>query len=329
MRIVFAGTPTVAVPTLRALVAGPHEVVGVVTRPDAPLGRKRVLTPSPVAEAAEELHVPVVKAARLDEDATASILELEPDLGVVVAYGGLVREPLLSAPAHGWINLHFSLLPRWRGAAPVQRAVIAGDQQTGAAVFRLVPQLDAGDVYDTLVRPIGTDETAGDVLESLSCVGAELVARVVDRIADGTAETAPQHGEPTLAPKLTIDDAALDLTQDARAVYARLRGVTPEPGAFFGVGGVRVKVLRASRSGAEQLEPGELALAGGRAFVGTGSSPLELVTVQPAGKRPMPGADWLRGLTPGVRADVPGPAAGPGPGPATSPESASRGEEHA
>ena len=304
MRIVFAGTPEPAVPTLRTLAGGRHEIVAVVTRPDAQLGRRRVLTASPVARSAAELGLPVVKTARLDADVTERILELEPDLGVVVAYGALVREPLLSAPQHGWINLHFSLLPRWRGAAPVQRAVMAGDRVTGAAVFDLVPQLDAGDVYDSFEREIGADETSGDLLESLAVDGAELVRRVVDDIAAGTALAKPQVGSATLAPKLTIDDARLDLSDDAFSVYARLRGVTPEPGAFFVVGENRVKVLAASRSGAAPLAPGELVLNGSRALIGTGTAPLELVTVQPAGKRAMSGADWMRGLASGMRAEV-------------------------
>ncbi|MHA7986532.1 methionyl-tRNA formyltransferase [Rathayibacter sp. CAU 1779] len=303
MRIVFAGTPNAAVPTLRTLAGGDHEIVCVVTRPDAPLGRKRVLTPSPVAQAAAELGLPVLKTARLDAEATDGILQTRPELGVVVAYGGLVREPLLSAPDHGWINLHFSLLPRWRGAAPVQRALIAGDDRTGAAVFRLVPELDAGAVYDVIERPVGADETAGELLDSLAVAGAELVSRVVDAIARGTAVATSQQGEPTLAPKLTLDDARLDVRQDARAVYARIRGVTPEPGAFVTVGGTRVKVLAAARSAVEQLSPGELRLHGSRAYLGTASAPLELVTVQPAGKRAMAGADWLRGLQGGARVD--------------------------
>ncbi|GAB3607901.1 methionyl-tRNA formyltransferase [Humibacter ginsengiterrae] len=304
MRIVFAGTPSAAVPTLQMLAGGPHDVALVVTRPDAPLGRKRVLTPSPVARAAGALGLPALKTARLDDEATERILQTGAELGVVVAYGGLVREPLLSAPAHGWINLHFSLLPRWRGAAPVQRALIAGDETIGAAVFRLVPELDAGDVYDALERPIGADETAGDLLESIAVDGAGLVARVVDGIADGAAAATPQVGETTLAPKLTLDDARLDLTRDAREVYARLRGVTPEPGAFFTIGGTRVKVLAAARSASEPLPAGTLRLHGSRAYLGTGTSPLELLTVQPAGKRAMAAADWLRGLPQDASADV-------------------------
>ena len=166
LRLVFAGTPAAAVPSLERLAASGHEVVAVVTRPAAPLGRKRVLTPSPVAAAAERLGIHVIEAARLDDDATGRVGALRPDLGVIVAYGGLVREPLLSTPTHGWINLHFSLLPAWRGAAPVQHALIAGDAETGASVFRLVPELDAGDVFGMRARAIGPDETAGQLLEA-------------------------------------------------------------------------------------------------------------------------------------------------------------------
>lgn len=295
MRIVFAGTPAVAIPSLAA-VAARHEVVAVVTREDAPLGRKRVLTPSPVAEEATRLGLPVIKANRLREEVTERIAELQPDLGVVVAYGGLVREPLLSLPRLGWVNLHFSLLPRWRGAAPVQHAVIAGDTETGAAVFRLVPELDAGDVYAELRRPIGPDETAGELLDALAVDGAGLLADTTDALAAGTAVAVPQQGDVTLAPKLSLDDARLDLTQPAERVYARLRGVTPEPGAFALLGGERFKLHAARRTtGEPPLAPGAVEARGRRVLLGTGTDPLELVTVQPAGKRAMPAADWLRG----------------------------------
>lgn len=297
MRIVFAGTPAVAIPSLEA-VAARHEVVAVVTREDAPLGRKRVLTPSPVAEAADRLGLPVLKANRLGDEVTERIRSLAPDLGVVVAYGGLVREPLLSLPRLGWVNLHFSLLPRWRGAAPVQRAVIAGDRETGAAVFHLVPELDAGDVYAELRRPIGPDETAGELLAALSVEGAALLADTADALAAGTAASAPQQGEVTLARKLTIDDARLDLSEPADRVYARLRGVTPEPGAFALFGEERFKIHAARRTrGEAPLDPGVVEAREGRILVGTGTEPIELVTVQPAGKRAMPAADWLRGAT--------------------------------
>jgi methionyl-tRNA formyltransferase len=239
----------------------------------------------------------VIRADRLDEDATGRIAALAPDLGVIVAYGGLVREPLLSAPRHGWINLHFSLLPRWRGAAPVQRAIIAGDQETGASVFQLVPDLDAGDVYATESRPIGRNQTAGHLLDALAASGAALVARVVDELAAGTAVATPQSGDATPAPKLTLDDGRLDWTEDAAAVDARVRGVTPEPGAFTMLDDGRLKVHAASIAhDVPRLEPGRIEERGGRVYVGTGTVPLELLEVQPAGKRAMPAADWWRGL---------------------------------
>lgn len=296
MRLVFAGTPAVAVPSLRALAAGPHEIAAVITRSDAPLGRKRVLTPSPVAQVADELAIPVIKADRLDAEVTARIAELEPDLGVIVAYGGLVREPLLSTPAHGWINLHFSLLPRWRGAAPVQRALMAGDAVTGASVFQLVAALDAGDVFAEERYEVPAGATSATVLDDLAEIGAPLLAGVVDGIADGSAVATPQQGEPTLAPKLTLDDGALDLTRDAETLLHQIAGVTPEPGAHTTFDGARFKVLRAAPSDAPPLPPGRVAASGKDVVVGTGTTPLRLDTVQPAGKGAMNASDWFRGL---------------------------------
>ncbi|MDQ1117270.1 methionyl-tRNA formyltransferase [Microbacterium testaceum] len=273
MRLVFAGTPAVAVPSLRALASGPHEIAAVVTRGDAPLGRKRVLTPSPVAQAAVDLGLPVIKADRLDAETTERITALEPDLGVIVAYGGLVREPLLTTPTNGWINLHFSLLPRWRGAAPVQRALIAGDTVTGASVFQLVAALDAGDVFAEERYEIPGDATAAEVLDDLAGIGAPLLARVVDAIAGGTAVSAPQQGEPTLAPKLTLEDGALDFTQDADVLLHRIAGVTPEPGAHTTLDGARFKVLRAVSTDEPPLPPGRVTASGKNVIVGTGSRP--------------------------------------------------------
>ena len=295
LRIAFAGSPAAAVPSLRRLAASPHELVAVITRDDSPRGRKRVLTPTPVAEAAEELGLPVIRANRL-AGVQDQLLALNADLGVVVAYGGLIREPLLSAPRLGWINLHFSLLPRWRGAAPVQHAIIAGDTETGAAVFRLVDELDAGPVYAELRRPIGRHETAGHLLDELATSGAELLNKVVDTLADGSAEPTEQRGEVTLAPKLGLADARIDWSQPADRVFARIRGVTPEPGAFTELDEARVKVLDAAVDhDGTTLPPGSFELRGGRLLAGTGSAPIELVTVQPAGKRPMSGVDWWRG----------------------------------
>ena len=295
MRLVFAGTPSAAVPTLRRL-AGEHDIAAVVTRPDAPLGRRRVLTPSPVAQAAAELGLPVIAAARLDDAVTAAIAELDAELGVIVAYGGLVREPLLSTPAKGWINLHFSLLPSWRGAAPVQRALIAGDPELGASVFQLVPALDAGDVFAARVVDVDEEATADAALEALSIDGAALTAEVVAAIADGSAVAVPQQGEPTLAPKLTLDDGLIDWAQPLSRVFARFRGVTPEPGAHTTVDGLRLKILEAAPSvGADALEPGQIAATKSTLLIGTASEPLAVTRVQPAGKGAMNAVDWWRG----------------------------------
>jgi len=296
VRLVFAGTPAAAVPALRALAASEHEVAAVVTRADAPIGRKRVLTPSPVASVADELGLPVLKANRLDDEVTDRIAALEPDLGVIVAYGGLVRARLLAVPRLGWINLHFSLLPRWRGAAPVQRALMAGDELIGASVFQLVAALDAGDVYAETTQEVG-ESTAGELLETLASSGAALTVGVVDDLAAGRAVAVPQSGDVTLAPKLDVTDGRIDWTLPSGRVLALVRGVTPEPGASTSLGELRVKVLAVRAAAADEpLEPGRLRVDAGRALVGTGDGVVELVTVQPAGKNPMPAVAWARGL---------------------------------
>ncbi len=295
MRLVFAGTPAAAVPTLRRL-ATSHDIAAVVTRPDAALGRRRVLTPSPVAQAALELGLPVIKAARLDDAATAEIAALEVELGVIVAYGGLVREPLLSMPTRGWINLHFSLLPAWRGAAPVQRALIAGDDVLGASVFQLVAELDAGDVYATREIEVAETATAGEALDTLAHDGADLTAQVVDAIADGTADARPQVGEPSFAAKLSHDDGLLDWNAPLDTVFARFRGATPEPGAHTTVGGQALKVLEAvPAADAEPLAPGRFRGTKKALLIGTGSGALAVTRVQPAGKGAMNAVDWWRG----------------------------------
>ena len=294
LRLVFAGSPAAAVPSLEALLASEHEVVAVITREDSPQGRRSILTPTPVADAAGDVEV--IKANRLAGAASDRVAELAPDLGVIVAYGGLVREPLLSTPRLGWINLHFSLLPRWRGAAPVQRAIIAGDEQTGAAVFQLVAELDAGDVFGQITETIGRHQTAGSLLDQLSNSGAALLTRVVDELGAGTAVSHPQVGEVTLAPKLTLPDGAIDWSQQSEAVANLIRGVTPEPGAFTTLDGARLKVLDAHVAReAPRLQPGHFALESRRVLVGTASDPIELVTVLPAGKRAMAAVDWWRG----------------------------------
>lgn len=296
MRIVFAGTPEAAVPSLSALHAAGHEIAAVVTRPDAPLGRKRVLTPSPVAARAAELGLPVLKTARLDEEATRRLDALGAELGVVVAYGGLVREPLLRAPVHGWINLHFSLLPAWRGAAPVQRALMAGQEETGISVFRLEEGLDTGPVHRMRRVPIAPQETAGELLERLAREGvAELLAAVED-VAAGR-EPQPQTGTPSHAAKLASADGEIDWRRPAREVSARIRGTSPEPGAVAHLGQERVKVLRIrpARPQDPVLPAGRLRIEDGRLLVGTADAPLELERVQPGGRRAMGGMDWARG----------------------------------
>ncbi|MBW4043271.1 MAG: methionyl-tRNA formyltransferase [Acidobacteria bacterium] len=296
MRLIFAGTPEAAVPSLEALAASEHEVLTVVTRPPAPLGRKRVLTPSPVESVATSLGVPVLRAARLGADETAALTAQAADLAVIVAYGGLVAEPLLSAPRLGWVNLHFSLLPRWRGAAPVQRAVIAGDEVTGVEVFQLERGLDTGPVLASEAVPIGALETAGHLLGRLAPIGARVLVATVDRLADGTAVAVPQVGEPTLAPKLVLADGRLDWSQPADRVFARVRGCTPEPGAWTTVGDRRLKVLEAAPArGAAATSPGVVIREAARVLVGCGESALELVRVQPEGRGAMPADAWLRG----------------------------------
>lgn len=296
LRLVFAGSPQAAVPSLRVLAASNHEVTAVITRADSPHGRRGVLTPTPVADVAVELGIRTIRTNRLVGQATETVEELAPDLGVIVAYGGLVREPLLSTPRLGWINLHFSLLPRWRGAAPVQRAIIAGDDVTGATVFQLVPELDAGDVFGRMTEPIGRLQTAGNLLDSLAASGAELLLRVVDALADGTARAEVQQGDVTLAPKLTLGDGQIDWTLSAEQVSAHVRGVTPEPGAFTTIDGSRLKVIGAVIArDTVRLAPGALSLEGKHVVIGTATQPLQLLVVHPAGRKQMDAASWWRG----------------------------------
>ncbi|MEB4616255.1 methionyl-tRNA formyltransferase [Leucobacter sp. M11] len=298
MRIVFAGTPEVAVPSLEALVGAGHEVLAVVTREDAPVGRKRVLTASPVARAAERLGLPTIKANRLDDAVTAQIESLAPELGVVVAYGGLIREPLLSLPRLGWINLHFSELPRWRGAAPVQRALMAGETRLGLAVFRLVAALDAGAVLTEDALEVTPGTSADDALSALALSGTAALLDAVAGLGDGSLTAREQLGEASYAHKLEREDGRLDPRQPAAAVLAHWAGVTSEPGAFLDVEGQSVKVpeLRAVAlpEGEAVPTPGVARLLGATVLLGTGDGVLELVRVQPAGKAAMNAADWVR-----------------------------------
>lgn len=301
MRIIFAGTPEFAVPSLRALVAHGHDIAGVITREDAPLGRKRVLTPSPVALAAEELGLPVLKSNRLDDAAHSWARELHAELGVIVAYGGLVREPLLSLPALGWINLHFSDLPRWRGAAPVQRALAAGEQRLSVTAFRLVEALDAGDVLSRDAREFAPGTSAGEALTELSQFGTGALLEAIAKLAQDPEAGEPQRGETSYAHKLTREDGKLDLTLGTRAVLAQWAGMTPEPGAYalHDEAPLKIHELRlvpeAPASSAAELRAGSVTLDAGRVLLHLGDGALEVVRVQPAGKPAMAAADWLRG----------------------------------
>lgn len=303
LRIVFAGSPAVAVPSLQSLATTEHSVVGAITRDDSRQGRKGVLTQTPVAVAASDLGIPVIKANRLDDAATQAVRALAPDLGVIVAYGGLVKHPLLSLPRLGWINLHFSLLPRWRGAAPVQHAIMAGDDITGASVFQLVPELDAGDIFGRMTAPIGKHQTAGGLLDSLAASGVELLTRVVSAIADGTARAEPQAGDVTIAPKLSSEAGEIDWTAPAETIDNLIRAVTPEPGASTIVDGARLKILQAARAhDVAPIAPGAFASVGKTIVVGTATEPIELLRVQPAGRTAMDAAAWWRGRPQAPRA---------------------------
>ncbi|HKU28871.1 methionyl-tRNA formyltransferase [Arthrobacter sp. NyZ413] len=297
MRVLFAGTPAVAVPSLEALIGAGFDVVAVLTRPDAPTGRKRIMTPSPVAARASELGIDLIHASKVDAGVTERIAGYQPDVAAIVAYGGLIPKAALGVPRHGWINLHFSLLPAWRGAAPVQRSVIAGDDVTGAATFLLEEGLDTGPVFGTLTETVRPEDTAGDLLERLSLSGAVLLSQTLSAIDAGKAAPQPQQGDVSLAPKLTLDDGRLDWRQPALAINRRSRGVTPEPGAWTMLDGQRVKLEPvAMRPDVRDLAPGHLRAEGRNVLVGTGSHAVQLGRIQPAGKKMMPSADWARGL---------------------------------
>ncbi|GLV73486.1 methionyl-tRNA formyltransferase [Streptomyces hygroscopicus] len=300
MRLVFAGTPEVALPALDALIASErHEVVAVVTRPDAPAGRGRRMVASPVAERAGEAGIEVLKPARpRDPEFLARLGEIAPDCCPVVAYGALLPKAALDIPAHGWVNLHFSLLPAWRGAAPVQHAVLAGDEMTGASTFQIEEGLDSGPVFGVVTEEVRATDTSGDLLTRLAFAGAGLLEATMDGIENGTLRPVPQPAEGvSLAPKITVEDAEIDWTAPALRVDRLVRACTPAPGAWTTFRGERLKVVSA-RPVADRtdLEPGRLAATKKAVYVGTGSHAVELTWVRPQGKKPMPAADWARGV---------------------------------
>ncbi|MEU4474127.1 methionyl-tRNA formyltransferase [Micromonospora sp. NPDC023888] len=306
MRVIFAGTPAVAVPALAAVAASRHDLLAVVTRPDAPAGRGRGLSRSPVGEWADAQGVEVLTPARpRDPEFLDRLRELAPDCVPVVAYGALVPPAALEIPRHGWINLHFSLLPAWRGAAPVQHAVLHGDELTGASVFQLEEGLDTGPVYGTLTDEIRAADTSGDLLERLADSGAGLLVAVLDAIADGTARAEPQPADGvSLAPKLTVDDARVRWGDPAFAVDRRIRACTPAPGGWTTFRGERVKLgpVVPVPDGPD-LKPGELLVEKARVLAGTATVPVRLGEVRAAGKRAMGATDWARGVRVGAGED--------------------------
>ncbi|MFD5449141.1 methionyl-tRNA formyltransferase [Streptomyces sp. NPDC003470] len=300
MKLVFAGTPEVAVPALDALIAsGRHEVAAVVTRPDAPAGRGRRLVASPVAERAEEAGIEVLKPAKpRDPEFLERLREIAPDCCPVVAYGALLPRVALDVPAQGWVNLHFSLLPAWRGAAPVQHALMAGDEITGASTFLIEEGLDSGPVYGTVTETIRPTDTSGDLLTRLAFAGAGLLAATMDGIEDGSLKAVPQPAEGvTLAPKITVEDARIDWAAPALRVDRVVRGCTPAPGAWTTFRGERLKLVQARPvPDRTDLAPGQLAAGKNDVYAGTGSYAVELLWVQAQGKKPMRAADWARGV---------------------------------
>jgi methionyl-tRNA formyltransferase len=299
VRIVFGGTPDVAIPSLDALVKSRHEILAVVTRPDAPSGRGKKLAASPVALRASELGIELLKPQRpRDEEFVERLTELAPDCCPVVAYGALLPQRVLDIPRHGWVNLHFSVLPAWRGAAPVQRAILAGDQSTGATTFQIVLELDAGPIFASVTEPIRPEDTAGDLLHRLSLSGAQLLVDTVDGIEDGTLTPSPQpeaDAQVSYASKITVQDAEIDWSQPADVIDRLIRGCYPAPGAWTTFNGDRFKINSAGLSGLV-VSPGALVITKRSVRVGTGTQALELGEVQAQGKKPMAAADWARGV---------------------------------
>jgi methionyl-tRNA formyltransferase len=307
VRLVFAGTPEPALPSLRKLIDSPrHEVVAVLTRPDAAVGRRGTPVPSPVAQLAAEHGIPVLRPAKPNSaEFVSELAEFAPEACAVVAYGALLRDELLAVPTHGWINLHFSLLPAWRGAAPVQAAIAAGDTVTGATTFRIEPALDSGPVYGVVTETIRPTDTAGDLLDRLAVSGAGLLEATMDGIADATLVPVPQPIDGiTVAPKITVEDARVRWEAPAQAVERRIRAHTPNPGAWTTVGDIRLKVGPVTVDEDKQLEPGCVEVGRRDVWIGSASHALRLGWIQPPGKKPMAASDWARGarLDEGVRA---------------------------
>lgn len=300
MRLVFAGTPALAVPSLDALVASRHEVCGVLSRPDASAGRGRRTHRSAVAERADALGIPVwTPASPGDPDFLAALREVAPDCCPVVAYGALLPLKALAIPRHGWVNLHFSRLPAWRGAAPVQHALLHGDAETGATTFQIDAGLDTGPILAGLTEPIHADDTTGSLLDRLSSLGATLLVSTMDGLEGGSiVGTAQPESGATYAPKLDTDDARIDWSAPAAAIDRLVRACTPAPGAWTTFRGERLGVGPVRMSDAPPGAPGGLRAGKAEVIVGTGSTAVVLGEVRPQGRRAMPAADWARGVRP-------------------------------
>ncbi|MDZ7933350.1 methionyl-tRNA formyltransferase [Rhodococcus sp. NPDC076796] len=297
MRVVFAGTPEPAVPSLQRLLESErHEVIAVVTRPDAAAGRGRKTARSPVGQLADEHGIPVFTPAKpSDPDFVSQLTELAPDVCPVVAYGALLPQPVLDIPRFGWINLHFSLLPAWRGAAPVQAAIAAGDEITGASTFLLDAGMDTGPVLGVVTERVRATDTTGDLLTRLASSGADLLAATLDAIEDGTASAHPQPEDGiSYASKVSVDAARIDWTRSAAFVDRHIRSVTPAPGAWTTIGELRVKIAPVQIS-EETLAPGRIEVRKSGVHVGTGTTAVVLGDVQPQGKKLMKALDWARG----------------------------------
>ena len=300
LRVVVFGTPEFAVPTLDALLSSRHEVVGVVSQPDRPRGRGQKLEPTPMKAAATRAGVPVLQPDRLRvPEFLDSFTQMRPDLGVVAAYGKILPETVISVPRHGLINVHASLLPKYRGAAPIQRAVMNGDRETGVTIMRIVKALDAGAMFATVVVPIGPDATAEEVERTLAVEGGRLLARVADAVAEGTAYEEPQdESQATYAPKISRDEGIIDWARPAGALHDQVRGLTPWPRAWAQLAGkrlilVRTRVEAMTGSGAA---PGTVLEADGdRLLVQTGEGILQILLIQPEGKRAMTAREFLAG----------------------------------
>ncbi|HYW77175.1 MAG TPA: methionyl-tRNA formyltransferase [Gammaproteobacteria bacterium] len=296
MRLIFAGTSEFALPSLEAL-AGRHNLARVVTQPDRPAGRGRKLRATPVREKAEALGLSVSTPVRLDPDAVAELSALQPDAIVVVAYGRLVPETFLKAAAHGGINVHPSLLPRWRGAAPVERAMEAGDSETGVAIMKMDAGLDTGPVYRMETTGIRPDESAGELSDRLARRGAELLMDVLDDLEAGHAQARPQHGEASYAARLTRDEARLDFKRPAEELARRVMAFNPRPGAWADCAGERIRILRATAlTGASSMPAGQVISANKQGIdVACGQGVLRILELQRPGKRPAAASEQARG----------------------------------